>query len=222
MNNTLRFNHQKSLIFALLIFLGVFLISSVTYVATVSAQEREILTKSEALEICKKKKEENACRTRVNRCPNANNTQASNCRRNAVRVGVPKPGTDEANKDDMAPELAPKGGGKQYKCGYGPQVDPVETRFNLGCLGTNPPSGNRSVGPIEDMLYSFIRFFSYGVGLVLAASLIYAGIQYTASAGNAEQTAKSKKRILDTMIALVFYLFIFALVQFLVPGGLFR
>lgn len=112
--------------------------------------------------------------------------------------------------------LAAKGD-KLYQCGNGDNA--VKTRFNFGCKGNSLPMGT---GPIVDLAYALIRFLSFGVGLVLAASIIYAGIQYSSSSGNPEATSAAKKRILNALIALIFYLLIFAFIQFLVPGGLFK
>ncbi len=102
-------------------------------------------------------------------------------------------------------------GNKPYTCGSG--ANAIKTSFNFGCKGV----GN----PIVDLAFAFIKFLTYGVGLVLIASIIYAGIMYTSSSGNPENTAAAKKRILNAFIGLIFYLLIFAALQYLVPGGLF-
>ena len=101
---------------------------------------------------------------------------------------------------------------KPYTCGSG--ANAVKTRFNLGCQGKG--------GPIEDLFYSIIRCLSVGIGLVLVASIIYAGIQYASSTGNPDQTSAAKKRIQNAFVALIFYLLIFVMIQYLVPGGLFK
>lgn len=186
-------------------------------VLQVNVPRAEALSKEAALEVCERKQDPAACRTRVNRCPNNTTAEANKCRRDAVRVG---PASADASNDEKVPTFAPKGT-KPYKCGYGPGVEPVSTRFNLGCLGTNPPGDGKSVGPIEDMVYAFVKLLSLGVGLVLIASVIYAGIQYASSSGNPEKTAAAKTRILNAFVGLIFYLLIFALIQWLVPGGLF-
>jgi heme/copper-type cytochrome/quinol oxidase subunit 2 len=92
--------------------------------------------------------------------------------------------------------------------------DHVHTKFDLGCNGAHK-------NPILDMTFALIRFLSVGVGIVVIVSVIFAGIQYTTSQGNPEKTAQAKSRIQTSIMALIFYLFIFAIVQFLVPGGLF-
>jgi archaellum component FlaF (FlaF/FlaG flagellin family) len=58
-------------------------------------------------------------------------------------------------------------------------------------------------------------------GIIAVASLIFGGIQYSASAGDPQNVAKAKKRIIDTIIAIVAYFFLYMFIQFLVPGGAF-
>lgn len=89
----------------------------------------------------------------------------------------------------------------------------VTTSINIGCTGT----GN----PLTDMLFGVIRFLSLGVGLVIIASLIWAGIQYTLSRGDPGATAKAVDRIVNTVVALLVYIFGFALLNFVIPGGFF-
>lgn len=98
-------------------------------------------------------------------------------------------------------------------CGSGDRA--FKTQINFGCTG-------KVENPIIDLAYALIKFLSIGVGLVLIGSMIYAGIMYTMSGGSPEKTTEAKNRIRDAVIALVFYLLIFAMVQFLVPGGLFN
>lgn len=94
----------------------------------------------------------------------------------------------------------------------------LETNFNFGCLGPEAPDGT---GPIQDLAYAIIRFMSVGVGIALVASIVYAGIQYSAAEGNPEATQASKNRIRDAFIGLLVYIFAFTILQYLVPGGVF-
>lgn len=118
---------------------------------------------------------------------------------------------DSNNKVTLQDGTDPK-----LQCGEG--KDSVNLRIDLGCQGalyTGPG------GAIGDMLFSIIRFLSVGVGIVVAGSIIVAGIQYTTSEGNPEATQQAKNRIQMSVISLIVYIFIFAIVQFLVPGGFF-
>ncbi len=107
--------------------------------------------------------------------------------------------------------------GSEIYCGKGDKQ--VQISFDIGCLG-NAYNG-KEYSPILDMLFALIRFLSAGVGLVVIGSIIYAGIQYSASRGNPQSTEAAIKRVANSMFALLLYLFSFALLNFLVPGGLF-
>ena len=57
------------------------------------------------------------------------------------------------------------------------------------------------------------------VGIVVTAVIVIAGIQYSTSGGNPNAAAAAKKRILNAVIALIAYMFLFIGFQWLVPGG---
>ncbi len=59
-------------------------------------------------------------------------------------------------------------------------------------------------------------------GLIAIASLIMGGIQYSASAGDPQKVSEAKKRISNTLLAIIAYLLLFSFLQFLIPGGLFK
>src|SRR5206468_3901288 len=84
--------------------------------------------------------------------------------------------------------------------------------FSLGCQA----KGNA----ILDLLFAVIRFLSVGAGLVIIASLVYAGIQYSASAGDPNAHATAVKRIRANVVALLIFVFAYAIVNYLVPGEL--
>ncbi len=97
-------------------------------------------------------------------------------------------------------------------CGGGDQS--VEFNIDIGCKG----QGN----PILDILFAAIKFLSYLVGLVLVGSMIVTGIQYSASRGNPDATAKMILRILHIAGAILLYVFAFAILNYVVPGALLK
>ncbi len=102
-------------------------------------------------------------------------------------------------------------------CGKGTKQ--VRISFDIGCLG-NAYEGDE-LNPVLDMLFALLRFVSAGVGLIVIGSIIWAGIQYSTSRGNPQSTEASIKRVTNSVIALLLYIFSFAILNFLVPGGLF-
>ena len=113
---------------------------------------------------------------------------------------------------------APKTTGTDGKqCGKGEKT--VITGFNFGCRGNNYKG--LQLNPIIDILFAIFRFLSAGVGLIAIGSVIVAGIQYSTARDNPQATQNAIKRMTNTIIGLLLYLFIFAIANFLIPGGLF-
>ena len=98
-------------------------------------------------------------------------------------------------------------------CGGGAYAS-VHTDFNFGCKG----KGNA----IMDLIFAIVRFLSTGVGLVLVGSMIWGGIQYTGSRGDPQATALAVKRIRANIIALLLFVFAYALLNFIVPGAILK
>jgi hypothetical protein len=97
----------------------------------------------------------------------------------------------------------------QYYCGS--QNKPVYTSIDFGCQH----KGNA----ILDMLFAIIRLLSDGVGVVVIASIVVAGIQYTTSAGDPSAAAKAVGRIRASLLALVIFIFAYAIVGYVLPGA---
>lgn len=106
----------------------------------------------------------------------------------------------------------------EYYCGKGAKQ--VRISFNIGCLGNSYPGD--AYNPVVDMLFALLRFLTAGVGIVVTGSIIWAGIQYSTSRGDPKSTEASIKRITNSVIALLIYIFSFAILNFIVPGGLIR
>lgn len=156
----------------------------------------------DVLKVCRTRPNPQNCNTRVvAECKDKVGTEKTTCQEQAA-----------VSPDSKGVVTLDTGAAKPYQCGGG--SDAVKTQFNFGCQGKG--------GPITDLVFALIRFLSFGVGLVIAASIIYAGIMYSTSSGNPENTQAAKKRILNAVVGLVFYILIFAFIQYLVPGGLFN
>ena len=65
-----------------------------------------------------------------------------------------------------------------------------------------------------------VNFLSAGVGIIVIGVIILGGIQYSLAGDNATATGVAKKRITDGLIALAAFIFAFAFLQWLIPGGL--
>lgn len=67
-----------------------------------------------------------------------------------------------------------------------------------------------------------VKVLSIIVGIVVVMSLILGGIQYSASEGDPQKAAQARDRIAKTILALLVYIFLYAFLQFLIPGGVFN
>ncbi|MBX4197652.1 hypothetical protein KW801_03830 [Candidatus Saccharibacteria bacterium] len=72
---------------------------------------------------------------------------------------------------------------------------------------------------VED-LNGIIDFLSAGVAIVVIGSIILGGIQYSMAGGSPEAVTKARQRITNGLIAFAAFLFIFAFLQWIIPGGI--
>jgi hypothetical protein len=106
----------------------------------------------------------------------------------------------------------------------------VQTSINFGCNGNpcppapqttnNPPYCSTNHNGIIDLMFAIIRFLSDGVGLVVIASIVIGGVQYIVSRGEPNETQKAIKRLTSALLALVIYIFAYAILNYVIPNGL--
>lgn len=73
---------------------------------------------------------------------------------------------------------------------------------------------------ITRYLVLFINVLSVLAGIVIAASIAYGGIQYSTSGSDPQRVSAAKDRIRNAIIALVFFIFGYSILNYLIPGGL--
>lgn len=108
---------------------------------------------------------------------------------------------------------------------YGTPDEPCVTSDHGQIKIGNPDSktcanGDDCGGIVGTYVNPFIGLMTAIVGIVIAISLVAAGITYASAGGDSSKVAAAKKRITNTIIALIAYIFTFGLLQWLVPGGL--
>ena len=85
-----------------------------------------------------------------------------------------------------------------------------------------PNAGDISKNPIVGRLNTIVKVLSGLVGVVVVGVIILGGIQYSIAGDKAEAVSAAKKRIINGVTALIAFLFIFAFLQWLIPGGIFK
>ncbi len=96
-----------------------------------------------------------------------------------------------------------------------------EDRIDLEatCKTTPEESLNAENCGIFAYLVTFINVLSALVGIVVVGMIIMGGIQYAMSADDPQKVSAAKDKIRNAIIALVTFIFTFAFLQWIVPGG---
>ncbi len=84
----------------------------------------------------------------------------------------------------------------------------------LGCSGSGP-------NPIIRTFMEIFEFFAVGVGILVVGGIIFGGIRYATANGNTSQAEQGVSIIVNAIIGLLLFIFMFVLVNWLVPGGIF-
>jgi hypothetical protein len=80
---------------------------------------------------------------------------------------------------------------------------------------------NRGNCAIVGYIVDFTRLLSGLVGIVIVIMITVGGIQYAAAGPDPGAVVAARKRIINAVIALVLYIFMFSFLQWLIPGGIF-
>ena len=90
----------------------------------------------------------------------------------------------------------------------------VETAF-FGCV-----SGEGGDG-IYLILNVVLTVMTFGVGILGTVGIVIAGIQYMTARDNEQQVQKAKMRIFQIVIGMAIWAFLYVILRFLMPGGVF-
>ncbi len=117
---------------------------------------------------------------------------------------------------------------KGFPDGKGAQADKCYLVSNdhqsaqyAACKDCTAPSDqlNASNCGIVRYLKIFINALSGLVGIVLVIVITWAGIQWSTAGSNPQQVANAKTRIFNAIVAMALFIFMYTLLQWLVPGG---
>lgn len=89
------------------------------------------------------------------------------------------------------------------------------------CIGGVAPNNSVESSGVWGLLLFAINILTAGIGVLAVAGIVYGSILYTSAGGNPEQTKKAMGIISNVVIGIVAYALMYALLNFLIPGGLF-
>lgn len=88
------------------------------------------------------------------------------------------------------------------------------------CVPLNKSSTNISDNPIVAFMKTVLQFMAGGIGIALVGGLVTGGVVIMTARANPQQIQKGEEIIRNAIIAIALYVFMFAIVNFLIPGGL--
>lgn len=105
----------------------------------------------------------------------------------------------------------------------GNQCGDIETgtSFDFNCPDNiSSESSNLEDNPIYAVLLFGINILAAGIGVIVVGFIIWGSILYASADGKAEQVKQGTNYIINAIIGLVLFLGMYAVINFLVPGGI--
>ena len=93
----------------------------------------------------------------------------------------------------------------------------TETAIDFSSYATRYCTGDST--SITVLILIVIDFLAIGVGIAVVGGIAYGGVRYAASGGDAGKTKEAIGIITNAVIGLVLFVFMYAIVNFFVPGG---
>lgn len=97
----------------------------------------------------------------------------------------------------------------------------VETSIIKCPSGTDNKSGDVTKTGAGSLLVLAIQIMTAGVGVLAVGGLVYGAVLYVSAADSAEQVKKARTIIVNVVIGIVAYGLMYAILNFIIPGGLF-
>lgn len=104
---------------------------------------------------------------------------------------------------------------------------PVSSGGNCSDTTTNGKVDSNKVNNCLDQskivqdLQTIVNFLSAAVGVVIIIMIIVGGVQYSMAGDNSSGVEAARKRLTNAVIALFAFMFAWAFLQWLIPGGIF-
>lgn len=107
-------------------------------------------------------------------------------------------------------------------CGVDSNGEPIETSVDLTAGGAfSDLCNSEGANPISALLLWAISLMGAGVGIAVVIGIIYGGIVYAMSDGDSGKAKEGQEIIVNAIIGLFLFIFLYAGANFLIPGGLF-
>jgi hypothetical protein len=84
------------------------------------------------------------------------------------------------------------------------------------CVANDASSG----GAIIVYIKAFLQYLSGLIGLVIVLLIVISGIEYITAYGDPGRIKSAKTRLTNALIGLFLFIFAFAILSFIIPGGI--
>ena len=81
---------------------------------------------------------------------------------------------------------------------------------------------DNGAGPIVNLILQIVNFLAVGVGIAVVGGITWGGMLYATSNGDSSKAKQGITTIVNSVIGLIVFMFTYALINYLVPGGLFN
>jgi len=135
---------------------------------------------------------------------------------NGGDLGTPAPSDGTGDTDQSTPTLAQTDNCVPIALPILPGMQQCTNADNQPGIPNNPATG----GAIIFYLRYVLQLLSSAVAAIVLLMMIIAGVQYITSGANPGQVKAAKDRLTNALIALVLFFLMFAILQFLIPGGI--
>lgn len=147
-------------------------------------------------------------------------TSVIGCSQTGVCAGGENPYEGDAPKASDGVPLGTVNDAPFMNTAYGKYALTYSHPYGLCKNGVAPNTGVESSG-VWGLLLMVINILTAGVGIAAVAGIVYGSILYTSAGGSPEQVKKAMGIISNVIIGIVAYALMYALLNFLIPGGLF-
>lgn len=102
----------------------------------------------------------------------------------------------------------------------------IYTTIDTGADAANPNCISKGSGTdiqeniIVVWLKVILKFLAGGVGIAVVGGIVYGGILRQTAQGNAAQAQKSNTVIINSVIALILFILMYAILNWVIPGGI--
>ena len=99
-------------------------------------------------------------------------------------------------------------------------------KYTAYCCGTSQTSIDFSCKSgtltVTSVLLTILNFLAVGVGIAVVGGIAWGGVTYITSDGNAAKAQQGVVIIINSVVGLLMFIFMYGILNFLVPGGLFN